>query len=620
MGWAMLQRVLALSIGLSVSVSSFGCRDLSYREPGAENLAPRVGFVGLSDSDSLSMRPRIEISAEDADGVATVSLSCGVNEGGPFIPLVSWNAAPWAAEVPLSNCIAGATLDSDGNARVTLVARATDLLGATGSASLTVSVNPRVPSVIVNAPSRVRPGATFTVTLTSSEQLASPPSLLVDGAPIAVTALGEDPVYAAEVTAPQVGTGIPGLPEDLATLEDIERTLTLDITAIGEQGNRVDLRREVKVSRLLWERQIPARLLQFERGSRPILPRPSASGLWVPIDIEFTPQGPSGWRPAFLRASDGHFTAPLVGAHVGIDFTAGGPPLLEDPESVLTRMVDEHGEQLAEWKEVIPFEALFHFPDRTCVVEDTRGQCFQAPVSLRCYGPGSQVQNTSPFEVSTGSSPNWVATSGEVAVGLELYALGCAAPDMNTILWATPTTGSALGTIPGVGAFERLLPAGDSGHFFVAFVDAAGGSRQVGRIQFGQYTPLPITPQHALIAARDDGTLLEVETRADVTVLSSLEPTGESTSQTLPIRLEPVGVDSVLPQNVVVFPDGRFAFVARASDYSRVIVAVDEDLTPRWIFRHARPTATTHLVRSGDGPLFFVDVENDYVAAFHAEW
>ncbi|MBX5482409.1 MAG: hypothetical protein IRZ16_11325 [Myxococcaceae bacterium] len=608
----MRNRALVVAATFAVVSSFTGCRDLTYREPEAENTPPVVAFTSPHDGDVLPLWWHVALSAEDADGLAAATLSCNGTV------LFQWVRPPYEAELELSRCLppnAAAAAD------VTLDAVVADGLGMVSApVSVTVQVDPSLPKVVAQVPSRVAPGATVSFPMAAESPLGALPVVMVDGNPASVTGDAALQNFTVSFTAPAIA------PPGGSSVEDFyltEHQASVEIVAAAPNGNEVRLTRPLVVSRVLWERPIPGYLVS-EAGrtdEQNFVPRSTPDGLWLAL----APEGETGWTPAFLRA-DGTFVTPtLPSGATARGFSHDGRVLVDDPTGSQTLAVSPDG--VTEAGAHLPDGALMRFSDKTCVQTwVSSGSCpLNSAGTFTCIPSSATPPPAFIFDRWTGGVAQHVVQSGETFLAFDFVdPLGFCVPDTFSFVTAGASTtdvGEWGVTGPSGAQVTRAIPFGTSGAFFVQ--EEGTGVRVEGGQPTATYPSLGKVPPGQILAGRDNGEVIVVTAANGHTNFSAVTPT----NQTIPVQIPgtfPLApwpelsgqADWTTPSNVVALPDGGFVYLAHPHPYGLAVVAIDANLQLEWVYPYPRPSYSGMLVHDvPESPLYLVDFTNSYVVA-----
>lgn len=626
----MRSRVWGWFCALVALGASSGCRDLSYADPAEANAAPLLEWQEPPAEGLHPLRARAAFEVTDVDGIDSLSLSCILHGTGEEHVLKIWVAKPFTGEVNLSDCFASAPSPLPAEAELELRALAVDRRGGETRQSRTLLVSTVVPSVLLEAPLRAVPGQLVAIQVHTDTPLSGPPSATADGVPVPVQSSGAASPWKVEFVAPGVGADLEAdrTSADLETLEALERPVEVAVRLTSTGGNVAELRRTILVSRVLWERPVPAILHSPQTADeRPI---GSAAGLSVAVKQESSNAG-GGWVPAFFDAKSGAFEATLIQpGESGRGFTANGLPLVTSADGSTTRWLARNGEVMGQGA-LAPGQ-LVRLADRTCVERSSRDPTFPcmdfARMSFECLSTtgvsGSNVVQHTQSATEAGQAQLFAASGSTIA------ALGfqeCSV-DVDTTLWfdGATLTESSLGN--DASALHRLLPIGGSGTFALVYTENATKTYVArvlaGGTQTGAYQA-PLSAPDEAVLARASGALLHLSFTATTTTLTSWPPqaAAPASTGTFPVgaRYLPDPNAPHLPLNAVALGDGRVAVLVRTHDFGRAVIATDPQLRPRWIYRYPRGTLDLRLVSDEAGSaLYLVDFDNNHVVALSPFW
>ncbi len=627
----------------------YACRDLSFADPEAANVGPRVSFPNLSDGQKLPIRWQLELGVEDTDGIRSASVWCHRPSDGERVLVASWSAAPFVKDVSFTACLPSTSgvihlVPTD----LMLEASAVDNRGLPSAVPVRrwVHVDPMLPGVTLDLQASVLPNKPVPFEIRSDLELIAPPTVVIEGIAVQVVPGNEPRTWNASFTAPPLGTDSTGGTSDsLSVLEDIRRVLPLTVSAVAVNGNSVSVTRDVVVSRVLWERVVPGQIRSAPDGGSPTaadgLPVSNDQGLWVPLASEGVATAFSGWLPGFVEAKTGQFRGPsfdptrFTGRALGRDGTA----IVEEKSAAGAPMsswlIDPTGETRMVTDVLDGLRPALRFADRTCVQQEKElNACSGSGThQLECIsGAGFSESQPIPFTGIPGTS-GLGSVSGDTALSVEFVDWQCKSTLDNGTLLLLKGDGGTVTSIPNgqVSDFYRVIPLGQSGRFAVDFRDAFGlraaqRIRQDGQPELTYFTAQdPTVPMESIldvVVGRDDGSLVTLTTADSVGVLRAWKAAA-TTTQPLPDFFQRPSVNdqlNAMPYGVS-FPDGRIAVLAKTHEYGRAVIATDAQLRPRWIYRYPRGTQSAMLLSdSANGHLYLVDFQNNVVVALSRDW
>jgi len=322
-------RATTLWWALGVMTALVGCRNVDLPDATAldHSSSPFVS-LDFQDGTAVALSAPVSFTANSLIGVSKVSVYCG---GG--LALASWPSPPYQAQLDLSPCVPfGHPTDAgEGLLDLTLTASAVDTKGGRTDLPFTLRVDVSVPVLTTDLSERIRPGRPLAFTLTSSIPLGALPQLTLDDAPLTVTQDPQDAriFHVALARTPDLGIdALDGGAVTLDALQEVERTLTLKAEAVAPNGNHGKLTQTVLLSRVLWDKPLPAplaaELVPFQPESLQA-PTPIPSGLVVPLSN--TVSASPGFTPGYFAADSGAVTVdqPLLdGGWTGFEIDAEG--------------------------------------------------------------------------------------------------------------------------------------------------------------------------------------------------------------------------------------------------------------------------------------------------------
>ncbi len=591
------------------------CRDLDLPRASADGEAPNAGpsirFVTPEPGAPVALDVAVKLEASDVDGLREVTLSCG--DG---ILLRRWLTGPYEAQVNLSACGAGA------EGPVALHADAVDRRGAASEtpASTTVALDARIAGLAVQVPPRVAPGGTLTAQIDSDVALQGLPVVRVEGATAQVVDRGPASEPLRHFTAtlsplPGLGTDLPGggtiANPTLEQLEQVSRSLVVEVEGRAGNGNLTRVTVPTELSRVLWERALPATTFAVSGHGDPKAPVATARGLVVATGTT------SSWLPLYLDAQSARVTtlgpAQLDAAEYAVGLLPDGTTVFVNPNLQTVRFLPEAatGAGLSvNGKIDFKLSPLWRLGPNLCEYASTFADGTCGSLRYSCLGPdGVRVEQPLPNPANAqglfGANPaitfdralepqNDCCGYGETfqaGPGIaRCVKLGNANP-MQPLLAAG--AGVAIGTEPDVATW-KLNPDG-TGVKFAA-------------------TTLALAPEFAwtdtvaVVSAGIQSSTLELYDLAGTTPFATTQLPGDvkafdravawSGGLALPLELGATGSAS---------SGGAGKFVA----------ALTPQIAPRWIYRY--PYATNNLLLvaddAGTSPLYLVDLDNHRVVA-----
>lgn len=646
-----------------------GCRDLDYPEGDeAVNEPPVVEFLLPAEADVTTLNPIISLDARDPNGIASVTLLCG------NAPVYVWAAPPFLASVDLSNC-AGTTDASTGRRAVTLRAVARDVPGLESAAvERSLFLDVAVAQLRVEGDERVAPQSRYVLRIESDRTLGAVPTVRI-ASQVAQISERTDLQTAPLTVFDAIFDPMPGVGADLidggtptqAQLEELERTFVVEVEGRATSGNVTRVVREVTVSRIAWERPLPIswnRTPVFESDRAD--PAATSQGLVLPFEILFS----GNWLPGVLAHEDGAFipfadTSLLDDSYSAEGLDAEGRALFTRSHSVTDggtgwdyAFTSSTGEPLAGGTlPQLPDDPLRRVGTSLCggLTADAGTCAFALPTSARavvCLSPAGVTQSPSiqdPNEVIQFNGTEW-AVSGDTYAAYGFPSGNCG--DERAIALASPTR-SALAA-PTVGqessGTDRLVPLG-AGRFFgvywnfntaqsVPFIlnaDGSFGGRFFSDAALGNLglTPAEGLPERFLLGSQTT-TPPRILTRRETlqeTVFEAWEENGDAPvgAFSLPGYVLSTFEDGSRPGQVYTAADGSLYLQLVLSAPSAgikgpgsaakpsgrdLLVALDRDLRPRWMYRFAAGAAGLLYANEGSSHLYYVDTANQRVIAF----
>jgi hypothetical protein len=637
---------LRIAFVLLTVLALAGCRDLDIPSSlNGRNPGPTLAFLSpqpLPDGGvpQMSLQGFVAVTAEDADGVASVDLSCeaGGNTGG----LAHLTVEPFQSSVNFAPCRPPGTPNGTSIA-LTLTAVGTDSLGNSSSQAqnLQVLVDGTVAALTLDAPPRVAPSQAFDLFVDSDLPLLSPPSVEVDSVPAVFIGSDISPGknhYQFHVAqAPPLGADrVPSGPVPLNILEETERALGVHVEAKAATGNTSELTGQIILARVLWDRALPVPALAGAAEST-LVPTATSTGVVVPIQV------PSGWEPVFLDLADG---APSF------------IPSASIPLAFLPRGINGLGQPIYNSRSGTPWKTrIFDMPSGATVrdaqvllssarplgrvggfaCEETMSATTVCPATatmVTCIGPTSEVQISAGIVAYNTSTAPYMAASNNVLLVGGLTTPVCAANQSIRLFDLSNATAPASYAF---GPFLRTFGVGD-GSFFGAFQDTFGTEiRQFnasnGSIQNTTTGP-PTLPglgllfnYTELLLARPDGSIVAYKSNPPYTYFGAWNVAAGTVSPltNIPITLEFGFTPSRVQENAILASNGDIYLLLRrygvASGERVAVLRLDSNLQARWLYLYPRNDPGTnaydfHLaVDDVNGRIYLVDGSNGYAVA-----
>ncbi|HEX4936514.1 MAG TPA: hypothetical protein VFV33_25210, partial [Gemmatimonadaceae bacterium] len=547
----------------------------------------------------------------------------------------------------------------EGIRSVQLSAVAVDRLGASSEAvSRSLEIDTRIPAITVESPLRAPPRGRVEVIVRSTTPLGGPPAILLGGTSATVTRTpslevnGVASAYTGVIAvAPGIGvdlwTGTGDLP--IEVLEEIERDVPLVVESRAVNGNVSRIDRVVKLSRIAWQRALPAFYGGSFRGSAAAAVAWS-DGLVVPLQAEST-----SWLPGSFRHADGQFRVfsrpdlVLDGGMSPQGLDARGRTYLEDfafPARNYAYYDTQTGSVPATG--ITDFDggigSLRRVGERLCYEINT-GDC-QKPAQhgLTCLSPegplvtalvgggadggtlapDSGVVAAAPFADTSFGNAETFETSGNTV--LLTHYRDCAGIPTQTAFLVDATTGAGLLTqfqVPGFYQPAPVLPFGD-GDFAVwyqqdavadTFILRPDGSRSTTFFSAEARNRVAGSPSGTIwpervVAARPDGTLVTVRRLGMETFLEAWSENG-----TTPATVKLPGVwDRVAEsgaQTYAVTSDGRTAILLarwpQNPPMSYLVVVLDAAFRPLYVYRSGMNADLELIADDATSLLYLVD-------------
>lgn len=317
--------------GLCLAIAVTGCRNLELPAADALNLADggRSPYLAL-DFDSgatVALSAPLSFTANSLEGIAEVSVYCGAQA------LARWTTPPFQGQVDLTPCVPPLP-PSDGGVdlrELSLVAVALDTHGHRSDVSFTLKVDVSIPVLTTDLPERIRPDRPLDFTVRTSLPPAELPVVTLADLPVTLTADAADPrlFHAHLPKTPALGIdALDGGAVTLDVLQDVERTVALEAEAMAPNGNRGKLSQSVLLTRVLWDKALPAPLAQDLAQFQPEpLQAPTAIPEGLVVALSGSVSGGTGFTPAVFAADGGRLTVdqPLLdGGWYGFEIDAEG--------------------------------------------------------------------------------------------------------------------------------------------------------------------------------------------------------------------------------------------------------------------------------------------------------
>ena len=530
---------------------STGLRAVAHGLPGSghpeagwgrqQNTGPDITINTPHPGDRVAISQFFSLSVEDVNGVQDVTLSCGDHV------LRKWtqDGPLYQEAINLGICRQGVSVtggDAGAFQTISLKVSATDKLGAASTAPLTVTLDANVASVVVGAPPRVAPGAQFTITVQSDQDLVAPPQVLVDGVPVSTASTdGGQRSFASTATAPGLGVERGTYQSDggdvpLEVLEEIERQLPVTVDATSSSGIVTHQDSRVLLSRIAWQSAVPGQVI-LDVTPAQALPEAFSEGLQVPISTNLTDGYGSVWVPVFFDAEDGtatpfrsleNFIPSLLG-YRPFAFDSAGRTLLIDSKRVTafvdsrnSRVLSYNGSQLT--SPATP-PLLTQVSDSLCWDQAGGGAC--APTrSVQCLNADGGLLSIPLATADNSQSYSPLITgSGSVFVGANAPPTTCFSYSAELVIASLGGPASSIGSaLPDAGTkFDAGTP-----------VDDDAGTPSDAGTQFDAGTPvdddagIPVDDDAGIPVDDDAGTPVEDDAGTPVKVDAGTQMDGDA--------------------------------------------------------------------------------------------
>jgi hypothetical protein len=642
-----LKRLALILAALSLAA----CRNVEL--PSAEALqqpgpGPQVSAPTLVEQ-KVVLNSSVTLNVQDVNAVASVQISCG------SIPLMTWNAPPFVGFINFTPCTSVGTPSDAGTGLldVELTVQAVDVQGNASTTHFNIQLDTGTPAVAIDAPARVQPGQPVAFVLTVDRDLRGLPTVRIGGVEAQVTALDAHTFHVVLGQLPPFGSdATDGGTASLAALEDLNRTYTISIDAVGGNGNSAHFEQALLVSRILWQANLPAALGDLGTFADPY---PALSPTATPLGLTVL-FGNSPWEPGWFL-NDGTFVAaeeltgfftfyeaidslgnafvyynPNAGSKIGstVGYSTVAPPdptnatpinisSIDGSPSIVgaalcstvnancsfgnyaVHCVDAAGDDVVSTYSDALTYASYTVASGNSLVQPNVGECDAGTATGR-YGfvigdPLSGTLSAGPFAFDAGSyTCNYTG-------GLDAYPVGDGRVAMIGNVFCDDGQGGQVNAMDG----QLYDKTGDS---LGAYFEASYPFGQVG-------------------GALPDGKLLTISTNLISTDLYAYAPdlTGAKVVATLPGHFSypaagNMGQGGPTRRNLVTQPN-RVVLLTATDARHRAVVVLDQNAQPRWIYPSSDtvdpndPTTEPLLVANpAGGPIYLVDSYNGKVTAF----
>lgn len=282
-----------------------GCRNLEFVAPdGGVGKPPTVVFRSPAAGQEVPVTFVVDVSVKDVKGVVDLVVRCGEVE------LLSRDFQADGGLESDVGVVASVTTakcrelsSGPGLHDVRLVATATNTQGTKGLDERLVSVNTSRGSMsLQGTPARLRVGESLGFRVASQEPLREAPTADMEGAHVLGVEVGDGgTLYDIRFPSlPPLGTDDGGTSAE--AVEEMERPVTVQVSASDPRGNPLVERFTFTLTRILWDRPIPG---VFADPSTSVeAPVATQAGLVLPVSVSQT-QGVGTWFPLLMRAQDG---------------------------------------------------------------------------------------------------------------------------------------------------------------------------------------------------------------------------------------------------------------------------------------------------------------------------
>jgi hypothetical protein len=621
-----------LAASAIVLLAGSSCFDLSVPEL-VSDAGPSVSFLTPADGGIISLSTFVELQVVSLNGVAAVSLLCSVDGG--YAGLQTWQSEPtFEATVDFSSCAQGQNVLNVGTEQLIpleLDAVAIDNNGNLGAQTLDVSLDVSAPVLTIQAPARVGPNSTLTLSLQSNRPLAGPPAVEVQGTPAVVTGDPAGLNFVATLSpTPSLGAaGYDGGPDasiPIDVLEAVEVPLPISIDAHDRQnGNLTHVSYQVLLSRLLWQKAVPGTLSgSTDLGPCSGAPTAAASEVGVQLPLMtggYWTAGLPSCVAGVMAAADGTFigTSPAFEdagvTLLGFDnsghavYFDGSTAWFVDTGTNAVSQLVAGADGFAPFASTVGGPSLLPVgPDSVCILQPVTdaGVCSTNALclSVGAVTPSSTLVTdtaaiNSSFQASNGDLALWGAASCQCAFnqcpsGTDV-AIGT--PLSSSVLLVT----SALAGSP-VATFEPL----QSGGFFVQY-DSVEGLSTFGEVNSVATVSSPWSPSAnaTAFASFPDGRLVTQRYDFGFTVFEAWDPSGSATpvassriAGLLGTTSVTVSTANVIATLVNTDPLGNTPAPA--------VLVMDHGLNPLWLYRYATPSTSLQLVTDPAGTLLYL--------------
>ena len=617
----------------------------------------------------------VTLNVEDVNQIASVNLSCGSDANPAAIDLMSWNSPPFVGFVNFTPCTAvGAPSDAGvGLLDVLLTVVAQDKAGNSSTTNFTIHLDTSTPGITLAAPARVVPDGPVDFTLTVDRDLRGLPVVRIGGLDAQVTEL-DTRTFAVHLAAlPPMGLAASDGGVTEAALEDIARSFTISVDAVGSNGNVGHTEQPLLVSRVLWTQSLPGPLTSFGLQD----PYPAYGALAGPSSLTLAFGYIEGWQPGWYL-DDGSFVgAPPLAAftdmysamdQAGNVYITSGLAALRGG-GVSASVATASTATATDTPITLPGNGVYTLsptapqtPVATGLTNVPSGQslvgnelcvpnywCGSGPALVNCIdAAGTQTSLSSTQELATwsysvasGSALLQVGV-GECDAGVITGRVGFAAGDTKTGSFTATYDFDAgtLGDCTYSGAMDGW-PVGDGRSAIIAGVTCTDALLNVtsgtsamlvdqnANVLGDYFDEATATPM--IVGMLPDARMLALEPGAlstqivayatDQTVTPIATLPGVFAFNAVPTPNGPQAVPNLIPRSVVQQPD-RIAFLAYTDSRSAAVVVLDTAGQPQWVYRYPyaidalQTGASPTLVGNpSGGALYLVDGYNAKVTA-----
>jgi len=637
-----------------------GCLNLDLPPVPTTAPVPALEVAVPKPGDTISLSQEVVASAASVNGISTVSVLCGPDGGARTI--FTWTAPPYAAVVSFNLCQDVTVPNPDGGTTpfLPIAVRALTDAGAVQEVAFEVAFNTLGPALTVQYPPTAQPKSPFSVTVTSTDELRSIPTVSLDLNPAdSVTAVAGLPnTYLATFNStPGLGTDAvnappytPGVPVPIEVLTDTERTVRLTVTASAQNGNTTSLDLGVELSRVVWDRYIPGQPASSSPTTWAAEPVAYDGGLVLPLATSNPANATSDWLPGRLDFFDGTFfgfdttllPGGLGGGFLARGLNAQGASLFAggggQPDTLLLYPPPPFNSPIPSTTlpgTVVP--PLSKVDGLLCLQDSVAGCSTGTTEGLTCFDSALAKTTVTSGVVSTGPpTPGVVAAGGGRYLSPNVAVCGSSWNLVDLVQGTVsfgplqdPNLDAGNCSIAGI---SKLLAVGD-GTFVVQLESncIAGAALpptfsilQVGANSqiLGAYTSAFGTPsgvQREVVGVLVDGRVVTLRNAPPYTVFELWR-----LNQSKPDVMTPIAglfdsadavLGSVLAQSSYASSDGSFAVLLSGdTSFGAAIAAFGPELQPRYLYLYPRiaDAVTVRLVSAANvGDVYLVDEENN---------